>query len=93
METQLHAIPHCHQVHIERGDSLDEALIFKLALKYAAYRTGIVAHTYSPSYLGGGDRRITVQGQSGQMLMKPYLKNKPGMVVRACIPRYVGDGG
>jgi hypothetical protein len=50
-------------------------------------------HNYHPSYLGGRDRRIMIQGQPTQKLARPYLKNKPGMVVHSYNPSYLGGGG
>jgi hypothetical protein len=52
---------------------------------------GVMDHVYSPSYLGDRrDRRILVQGQPGQKIIKtPSIsKNKVGMVVHACNPSY-----
>jgi hypothetical protein len=37
----------------------------------------MVAHTYNPSYWVGGNRRILIQGQVRQKLVRCYLKNKP----------------
>jgi hypothetical protein len=44
---------------------------------------GIVVHVHNPNYSGGRDRRITVRNQTREMLLRPYLKNKPNVVVRA----------
>jgi hypothetical protein len=38
---------------------------------------GVVAHACNPSYLEGGDRRVTVQGQLRQKIqLDPISKNK-----------------
>jgi hypothetical protein len=42
---------------------------------------------------GGRDKRIKVQGHPGEKLVRPYLKNKPDIVLYACNPSYLGDGG
>jgi hypothetical protein len=36
----------------------------------------VVAHACNLSYLGARDRRIMPQGQPGQKLLRPFLKNK-----------------
>jgi hypothetical protein len=36
----------------------------------------MVVHTCNPSYLGGRDRRIVVQGQTRQKLVRPLLSDK-----------------
>jgi hypothetical protein len=41
-------------------------------------RLGTVAHTCNSTYLGGRDRRIMVQDQSRQKLVRPYLKEHVG---------------
>jgi hypothetical protein len=35
-----------------------------------------MVHIYSPSHLGGRDRRIMVQDKPGRDSERPYLKNK-----------------
>jgi hypothetical protein len=53
---------------------------------------GVVAHDCNSGNFRGRDRRIKVQGQPGQKLMRPYLKNNPGVGAHACGPSYLGDG-
>jgi hypothetical protein len=38
--------------------------------------------------LRDGDRRTEIQGQTRQKLLKPYLKNEPGMVIHTYNPSY-----
>jgi hypothetical protein len=59
-------------------------------------RATVVVHACNLSYLGGRDR-IMLQGQPGQnkqinktKTTSPYLKNKVGVVVRACNPSMQG---
>jgi hypothetical protein len=49
---------------------------------------GMVTHTCTSNYWGGGETRILVQGQAQQKLAIPYLKNKLDMVAQACNPSY-----
>jgi hypothetical protein len=44
----------------------------------------MVAHTWNPSSLKCRDKRIAVEGQPRQELVKHFLKNKLGMVLHAC---------
>jgi hypothetical protein len=39
---------------------------------------------------GGRDRRITVQGQPGQKLERPYFKSNSGVLMHSCCPSYSG---
>jgi hypothetical protein len=43
----------------------------------------MAVHPCNPSYTGGKERRITVQGWPGKKLVRLYLKNKFGIVVHA----------
>jgi hypothetical protein len=54
---------------------------------------GSVVHTYNPCCLRNRSRRIPVQGQHEQKLVRPYLKNKPNMLVPICDPSYSGGEG
>jgi hypothetical protein len=51
----------------------------------------VVAHTYNPRSLGGGDMRTMVWGQSGQKLLRFSLKTKLGLVVQMCNHCYSGS--
>jgi hypothetical protein len=42
---------------------------------------------------GSWSKRIMVQGQPGNKLVRPYLKNKPDMLVHGRGPSYSGGGG
>jgi hypothetical protein len=54
-------------------------------------KPGLVPNACNPSYLGGGDRRIEIQGYARQKNETLTIsKNKPGMVACACDPSYEG---
>jgi hypothetical protein len=44
--------------------------------KKKTYGQGMVAHIYNPSYLGGRERRITVQGQPRQKVSEILSSNQ-----------------
>jgi hypothetical protein len=46
----------------------------------------VVAHICNLSHLRGGDRRIVAQGQAGQKLARPHLKNKQAWWFMPIIP-------
>jgi hypothetical protein len=62
-----------------------------LIMKFSGW--GMVTHTCKPNYLGGGNRRMAVQGQPEQKLARPYFKYKQGMVFHVCNSSYLGGGG
>jgi hypothetical protein len=60
----------------------------KTVLKNKVHFLGMVAHICNPSYLGGGDRRIGVQGQVGkkcEILSEKQTKSKRAV----CMPHMV----
>jgi hypothetical protein len=50
----------------------------------------VVAHTCDPSYLESRGREDQFKTSLGK-IVRPYFKNKPGMVGHACNPSYIGD--
>jgi hypothetical protein len=48
---------------------------------------------YNISYTRGRDRKSDLQGHPGKKLVRPYLKNKPGMVAHAYYPSYSESKG
>jgi hypothetical protein len=61
--------------------------------KKKTYGQGMVAHIYNPSYLGGRERRITVQGQPRQKVSEIYLQIKQGMMTHSYGLNYSGGRG
>jgi hypothetical protein len=50
-------------------------------------------HACNPSYAGGGDGRVKVQGHPGEeKLAKPYVENEPGVVVHGSDSSYLESG-
>jgi hypothetical protein len=52
----------------------------------------VVVQICNSSYLGGRDRKIMVWGQPRQKLVRPYHKNKLGIIVSACGPSFLQGG-
>jgi hypothetical protein len=49
----------------------------------------MVVHAWNLSYVGSRDT-IMAWSQPGQKVGRPYLKNKPGVLVHASDPSYEG---
>jgi hypothetical protein len=68
-------------------------LKWPIALKFS-FVPGTVVHTCNPSYSGGGDRRMMVQGQVNQAKVNEIIsKNKPGVLGHAYNLSYSGGSG
>jgi hypothetical protein len=67
-------------------------IVFSKAPFIKQRKMNIQNTVYNPSYSGGGDR-IMVRGQHRQKLERPYLKNKPDLVMHIYNPSYIGGRG